>query len=133
MKRQQKQHLPPPVGTPWSEREIERSLAYRTQSDGTITGIEICHSCKQGFPPGLGKLGYGSGHGLCRSCTQIGKVEEKNQLSDRIMSMLKSGPLSTSSLMQMLGEPFGVIEAQLRQALANDQIVREGQRWAVKS
>ena len=122
-----------PVGTPWTEREIEKGMAFRSRSNGELIKIEICHGCRQGFTPGEGKLGYASGYGLCFNCTQIGVAAQKTELIDRILNVLKPGPLSVTSLAHMLGEPFGVIENTLRIGSINDKVVRDGKRWAAKA
>lgn len=125
--------FPPPVGTPWTPSEIEKGRAYRTDSDNVVIPIEICYGCRRGFDRGDAALGYASGHGLCFSCSRIDAGEKKQELLGKIIELLRSGPLSTSSLSQMLGHPFGVIETEIRKGLESGEITRDGKRWGVKA
>jgi hypothetical protein len=117
------------LGEPWTDREIEKGLAFRENDKGTIYAFEICSGCKNGFPKGEGKLGHGQGKPLCRDCWEIRKVSDQVTEDAAVLSRMGEGEW----IVPTLAKQCRLTQAQTEQALRNLQhvgkVIRRGRAW----
>lgn len=118
------------LGDPWTDREIEKGLAFRQNDAGEILAFEVCSGCRNAWPKGAGRLGYGQGKPLCRDCWSIRKIADQVTEDAAVLSRMGD----TEWFVPTLARQCRLTQAQTEQALRNLQlagkVIRRGRAWA---
>lgn len=114
---------------PWTEREIERGLAFRTNDGGEIVAFEICADCRHGWPKEDRKLGYGR-RALCRNCWALERNAEINNDDDIVLKNMGDGGWMLSMLAKTCRLTQDRTEQSLRNLEKSGKVARKGKMWS---
>jgi len=115
---------------PWTEREIERGLAFRPNDGGEIVAVEICADCRNGWPKEDRKLGYGRGRALCRNCWALERNAEINNDDDIVLKNMGDGGWMLSMLAKTCRLTQDRTEQSLRNLEKSGKVARKGKMWS---
>ena len=119
----------PDVGTPWTDREVQRGVAFRRREDGEVVSFSICADCKNGF---MAKLYYGRGRALCRDCWFLDKTDARKSNEEQELVLLSMG--ADEWVIPVLARTCKLTQAACEQALRNlataGKVERRGRFWA---